>query len=414
LQANSNRLVLAGNNAQTLDANGNLLNDGVHTYTYNAQNRLASVDGTTTYSYNADEQRVKKVSGQTTTFYAWDNDRIIGEYVQGANGLQASETIYMGSTPIALIQQGKTYRIHADQIDTPRVLSDASGKIVWSWESKPFGDTKPNEDPDQDGVALRYNQRFSGQTYDAETGLHYNFHRDYNPQTGRYVQSDPIGLEGGMNVFGYVDARPLSVVDTIGHAPTTLPSAVFGSRKTLDFSIDIHEPTDIPKALTWVTKYSKVKFTVYLYIKDINLASEFAGKPVKIGLHLNQINTKDKRFGSTTDQINNFYSTYPKAPCSMHGDAKSPLGSYLTADSARALSRYGVTEVRSALFPPNLTKPTDTYSTYYTSQGIKLYHTFSHGHSVDHVINYNKINHHFAHSNESNAEKIYSRIQAGK
>ena len=124
----------------------------------------------------------------------------------------------MGSTPIALIQQGQTYRIYADQIDTARVLSDASGKILWSWESKPFGETTPNEDPDQDGVALRYNQRFPGQIYDAETGLHYNFYRDYNPQTGRYVQSDPIGLEGGMNSFGYVNGKPLSLIDINGLA----------------------------------------------------------------------------------------------------------------------------------------------------------------------------------------------------
>ena len=211
LELNSNRLTQIGHAAQTLDASGNLLNDGLHTYTYNAQNRLARVDGTTVYSYNADDQRVKKTTPEGTTLYAWDNDRIIGEYSeanQNGTAAQATETVYFGSTPVALIQSGNVYRLYADQIDTPRVIADAKGKTVWTWESKPFGETKPNEDPDKDGLSLHYSPRFPGQTYDAETGLHYNFHRDYNPATGRYVQSDPIGLDGGMNSFGYVEGNP--------------------------------------------------------------------------------------------------------------------------------------------------------------------------------------------------------------
>ena len=218
LQPNSNRLTQIGNVYQTLDANGNLLNDGAHSYTYNAQNRLVSVDGATTYGYNADDQRVKKTTQTGTTLYAWDNDHIIGEYTQGNQNstAQATETIYFGNTPVAAVQNGNIYRIYADQIDTPRVITDATGKTVWSWESKPFGETAPNEDPDQDGLSLHYSQRFPGQTYDAETGLHYNFHRDYNPQTGRYVQSDPIGLGGGMNSFAYVKASPILLIDSQG------------------------------------------------------------------------------------------------------------------------------------------------------------------------------------------------------
>ncbi|QQZ29728.1 RHS repeat protein [Thiothrix subterranea] len=220
IQPNSNRLIQIGNTAQAQDADGNLLNDGSHTYTYNAQNRLASVDGTTAYSYNADDQRVKKTTPTGTTLYAWDNDRIIGEYSQtNQNGAaqQATETVYFGGTPVAVIQNGNIYSIYADQIDTPRVITDASGKTVWAWDSKPFGETLPDADPDKDGLSLHYNQRFLGQIFDAETGLHYNFHRDYNPQTGRYVQSDPIGLGGGMNSFGYVLGNPLSLIDLLGN-----------------------------------------------------------------------------------------------------------------------------------------------------------------------------------------------------
>ncbi len=224
IEANSNRLVSVGNNAQQLDVSGNLLNDSKHLYTYNAQNRLANVDGTSYYTYNASQQRVKKATPQGTTVYAWSKGRVIGEY--DANGLAKQETVYVGTTPIATIQQGKIYRIYTDQLNTPRVITDASGKTLWNWDSTPFGETKPNEDVDGDGIALSYNPRFPGQLYDQETGLHYNYHRDYNPETGRYVQSDPIGLAGGMNTFGYAYQNPYGYVDPDGRLAWFVPLIV--------------------------------------------------------------------------------------------------------------------------------------------------------------------------------------------
>ena len=69
---------------------------------------------------------------------------------------------------------------------------------------------------DQDGIKLSYNLRFPGQYYDQETGKHYNFNRDYDPVTGRYVQSDPIGLDGGMNGYGYVSNNTFIYFDANG------------------------------------------------------------------------------------------------------------------------------------------------------------------------------------------------------
>lgn len=376
IQTNSNCLVSAGNQPQTLDANGNLLNDGVHTYTYNAQNRLVSVDGTTTYTYNAEGQRVKKVSGQTTIFYAWDNDRIIGEYVQGANGLQASETIYMGSTPIALIQQGQTYHIHADQIDTGRVLSDASGKILWSWEGKPFGETKPNEDPDQDGVALRYNQRFAGQTYDVETGLHYNFHRDYNPQTGRYVQSDPIGLEGGLNAFGYVEGNPLSISDLLGWAPTYIAGTL---NRAIDVYLDIHNTgADVTNAISIMRKLPKIKFTAYIYGQNISSTTGLRNGGAKvIGLHI-----------TTSDTVATINSFYNGVPASIHGSATNRLSSTVMG----ALRAKNTPFVRAA---GDRTITGDAGS----SPSIRL--SFSGGHTISAIQKNSSITHYFVHPNET-------------
>ena len=88
--------------------------------------------------------------------------------------------------------------------------------MVWLWQEKPFGDGYVNQDPDNDGVAFEYNLRFPGQYFDTETGLYYNYHRYYDPQTGRYITSDPIGLDGGLNTYGYAGGNPLGRIDPTG------------------------------------------------------------------------------------------------------------------------------------------------------------------------------------------------------
>jgi RHS repeat-associated protein len=76
--------------------------------------------------------------------------------------------------------------------------------------------TLPNEDPDQDGITTTVNLRFPGQYYDQESTLHYNWNRYYDPRTGRYIASDPIGIDGGLNTYGYVRNNALRWTDEAG------------------------------------------------------------------------------------------------------------------------------------------------------------------------------------------------------
>jgi RHS repeat-associated protein len=120
-------------------------------------------------------------------------------------------------TPSATADAAGIYYVYADQIDTPRVIIRPSdNQMVWRWDgADPFGNTTPNADPSNLGQFV-YNPRFPGQLYDAETGTYYNINRNYDPTLGRYVQSDPIGIKGGINTYMYVAANPLTERDPTG------------------------------------------------------------------------------------------------------------------------------------------------------------------------------------------------------
>ena len=207
------------------DAAGNQTGDGNTTYSYSDRGRLASVTKssvTTSYLYNGLGQRITKTGSSVptgATRYAYDDaGHLIGEYDQAGNALQ--ETVYLGDTPIATIKNGTAYYVYADQIDTPRVITDTNNLMVWRWDqADPFGTAAPDENPTSLG-AFTYNPRFPGQVYDAETGKHYNVNRDYDPAGGRYIQSDPIGLNGGQpSTYAYVGGNPISYTDASGLCP---------------------------------------------------------------------------------------------------------------------------------------------------------------------------------------------------
>ncbi len=125
----------------------------------------------------------------------------------------------VGYNSLGSITSTDVLYLHTDHLDTPRLATNASQTVVWKLPPhEPFGTAQAQQDPDQDGIATDIPLRFAGQVFDADTGLHYNYFRDYDPWTGRYIQSDPIGLEGGLNTYGYVQGNPLRFIDPKGLA----------------------------------------------------------------------------------------------------------------------------------------------------------------------------------------------------
>jgi RHS repeat-associated protein len=234
----SNRLLGIGGSETdsfTYDANGNMLSHtspfANYSYTYNARNRRsqASVGAvTTTDTINGlGERTAQSLVGRD--FFVYDEaGHLIGSY-NGRGGVIA-ETAWLGDLPVATMSPGTLlsprgiFYIAPDQLGAPHEITNASGAVVWRWDHDPFGNGAPSG-------PLPYPLRFPGQYDDQLARLHYNLFRDYDPNTGRYIESDPIGLRGGLNTYSYVDGRPInhfdrgglqSVTVNVGEQPQTI------------------------------------------------------------------------------------------------------------------------------------------------------------------------------------------------
>ncbi|MEO3430523.1 RHS repeat-associated core domain-containing protein [Pelagibius sp. CAU 1746] len=135
------------------------------------------------------------LSNPTVTLAANDNGSVAADAIRFVGGPG-------GATDIAYL--------HNDHLGTPQVMTDASAQVLWWRDQTPFGQTVTAGGFSQSPL------RFPGQIADAESGLAYNYFRDYDPALGRYIQSDPIGLGGGLNTYGYVGGAPLRYVDLYG------------------------------------------------------------------------------------------------------------------------------------------------------------------------------------------------------
>jgi RHS repeat-associated protein len=203
-----------------------------YSYGYGQNNRLILAGGPHGGAWlltNAQGQRVitqPTSAGIAPRHYLYD---AAGELVMESHGVTGEvlkHYIRMGGQLLAILSQGRNatgqptaaslYYVHSDHLGTPQALTDQSGQVVWSIAYDPFGQATVNEDQDGDGTSIEFNLRFPGQYYDKYSGVNYNYFRDYDPSLGRFVQSDPIGLRGGLNTYAYVNSNPLIYIDPTG------------------------------------------------------------------------------------------------------------------------------------------------------------------------------------------------------
>ncbi|SMN12511.1 Rhs family protein [uncultured Candidatus Thioglobus sp.] len=132
-----------------------------------------------------------------------------------AQGELIKDYLWQGMMPIAQINHAQDTEqilyLYSDHLMTNRLATNATQHIVWRWEGEAFGNT-----PAQELIGISVNLRFPGQYFDEETNLHYNMMRYYDPELGRYITSDPIGLKGGLNTYVYAMQNSVVNIDFFG------------------------------------------------------------------------------------------------------------------------------------------------------------------------------------------------------
>ncbi|OPB10501.1 rhs family protein [Pseudomonas fluorescens] len=219
-----NRLMIQGDRHYDYDAFGNLIRERrgkghqlVTEYRYDCQHRLIGITQpngqTASYRYDPFGRRISKTVDGITTEFFWQGDKLIAEHHTDRHRSYLYEPDSF--RPLALLEgfgpdETKPYHYQLDHLGTPQELTAPDGEIVWSAHYRAYGQISRLDVGKVDNPL-----RFQGQYLDPESGLHYNRHRYYNPDIGRYLTPDPVKLAGGINAYQYAP-NPTGWVDPLG------------------------------------------------------------------------------------------------------------------------------------------------------------------------------------------------------
>ncbi|RQU68076.1 hypothetical protein DF141_28135 [Burkholderia cenocepacia] len=196
-------------------------------YTWDGLNRLVKVvtpeRGVWSYGYDAFDRRIEKrhIGDRQATRFLWDGATLAEQWVEMRDGTTGQCVTWHIEPdtylPLAQETDGGLYPIVTDQIGLPRAVFDSTGKAVWTGSYSLWGKKLPARPAANEPIStvVDSSHRFPGQWADDETGLSYNLHRYYDPDSGQYLSSDPIGLEGGYRTQSYVH-NPIEFMDPLG------------------------------------------------------------------------------------------------------------------------------------------------------------------------------------------------------
>jgi RHS repeat-associated protein len=200
----ANRLTSWGASALSYDDNGNLTSDGAAIYSWNARDELvATTRGASGFAYDALGRRISRTVAGAAVSYLHDGSNPVlvnGEQMLAGLGLDQN---------FARVSSSGVTSLLADALGSTRLLTDDNGNTTAAYAYAPYGEASRSGSADAPF-------QFTGRENDGASGLYYYRARYYSPQLGRFIQSDPIGLDGGINTYAYVGGDPVSLIDPLG------------------------------------------------------------------------------------------------------------------------------------------------------------------------------------------------------